>query len=206
MATLIFVSVFADNHKVHFDVDDDLVGKDNEIIVQKKADKIDVHLGFLQINHRYKINFSIPKSLCESETGSQVSLQGVSNPHLQVISATSSQDLIDLHLELYAHKEKLMVEEFSFHLTDVTDPVTVALNARVLGELLDTVICFEDETSLPPCSRGWIVSRCRRTDRISLQVCRRPTPQTSSNFFKPSNESNFSNSSPRCSVHVCLPE
>ncbi|XP_046658755.1 UPF0687 protein C20orf27 homolog isoform X2 [Homalodisca vitripennis] len=123
-----------DNHKVHFDVDDDLVGKDNEIIVQKKADKIDVHLGFLQINHRYKINFSIPKSLCESETGSQVSLQGVSNPHLQVISATSSQDLIDLHLELYAHKEKLMVEEFSFHLTDVTDPVTVALNARVLGK------------------------------------------------------------------------
>uniref|UniRef100_A0A1B6M325 Adipose-secreted signaling protein n=1 Tax=Graphocephala atropunctata TaxID=36148 RepID=A0A1B6M325_9HEMI len=123
-----------DNHKVHFEVDRDLVGKDNEITVQKKGDKIDVHLGFLQVNHRYKINFSIPKSLCESKADDPVTLLGIDNPHLQVISATTSQDLIDLHLELYAHKEKLMVEEFGFCLSDLTNPITVVLVARVLGK------------------------------------------------------------------------
>ena len=54
-----------EEHHVHFDeavIKDDFES-DSSIIYQKGTNAINVHLGFLQVNHRYRINLNIPEIL-----------------------------------------------------------------------------------------------------------------------------------------------
>lgn len=129
-----YCCVFTETHRVHFDENRDLVGKDNEITVEQKNSKLDVHLGFLQVKHRYSISFSVPRTLCHSDDCGEVVLDNATHkPYLQIMSATVAQDMIDFQLELLADEQNSLKEEFCFRLSDVEEPFTVILNAQVLG-------------------------------------------------------------------------
>lgn len=132
------LNIVSDQHRVHFEENSDTFGKDNEIVVQRiDEDKIAVHLGFLQINHRYNISFSVPRSLCQASKSSQASFieSPTPNVNLNVVSITSkSNESIDFQLTLLAHKEKLLKEVFLFQLSDKKSPIKVTLNCRVLGK------------------------------------------------------------------------
>lgn len=106
-----------------------------------------MHLGFLQINHRYSILFSVPRAICQTSKSSQASFVESATPNinLNVISITSKDnESIDFQLTLLAHKEKLLKEVFFFQLSDKKSPIKVILNCRVLGEydvIILTVQC-----------------------------------------------------------------
>lgn len=132
-----YVCVFTEIHRVHFDENKDLVGKDNEITVEQKNNKLDVYLGFLQVKHRYSISFSVPRRFCHSGDSGEIAVDNTTlKPYLRITSATVSQDMIDFQLELLAHKQNLLVEEFSFRLSDVKDVFIVSINAKVLGRFI----------------------------------------------------------------------
>lgn len=132
--TYYYVCVFTEIHRVHFDENKDLVGKDNEISVEQKNSKLEVYLGFLQVKHRYSISFSVPRTFCHSGDFGEIVVDNATlKPYLRIMSATVSQDMIDFQLELLAHKQNLLVEEFSFRLSDVKEAFTVSVNAKVLG-------------------------------------------------------------------------
>lgn len=135
--TYYYVCVFTENHRVHFDENKDLVGKDNGISVEQKNGKLEVYLGFLQVNHRYSISLSVPITFCHSGDCGEIVLDSSTlKPYLRITSATVSQDMIDFQLELLAHKQNLLVEEFSFRLSDVKEAFTVSVHAKVLGRLI----------------------------------------------------------------------
>lgn len=142
------VNIIKDHHRVHFEENSDTFGKDNEIVVQRIAeDKIAVHLGFLQINHRYSISFSVPRSLCQTSKTSQASFieSAIPNVNLNIVSITSeSNETVDFQLTLLAHKEKLLKEIFLFQLSDKSSPVNVILNCRVLGKGKGTPLLKND--------------------------------------------------------------
>jgi len=64
--SLLFVAEGSDGPgRVHFP-DDQLQKHDAEIVIQSDEEgQLDVHLGFLQIQHRYQIRFSIKDALGE---------------------------------------------------------------------------------------------------------------------------------------------
>ena len=79
---MIFVLCCSDAH-VHFP-DDQVVAHDSEIAVRKDgAGRFDVHLGFLQINHRYHITLDIDDSL-----GDDVQPRAADHEHMNVLEAT----------------------------------------------------------------------------------------------------------------------
>lgn len=137
-----------DQHRVHFEESSDTFGKDNKILVQRIGeDKVAVHLGFLQINHRYSISFSIPRSLCETSKTSQASFveSAIPNVNLNIVSITSkNSESIDFELTLLAYKEKLLKEIFLFQLSDKSSPINVTLNCRVLGKGKGTPLLKND--------------------------------------------------------------
>lgn len=115
-----------------------MIEKDNEVVIQSNGGRrFEIHLGFLQLNHKYSITFSIPRGHCNSDDVKAKSVCLESNSqHLKNLTATECTDKILFFLELFAYKEKLMSEEFSFNLSDEKDVFTVILKARVLGKAL----------------------------------------------------------------------
>lgn len=136
-----------DQPRVHFEESSDTFGK-NEIVVERTGeDKIAVHLGFLQINHRYSVLFSVPRSLCQTSKSSRASFveSATPNMNLNIVSVTSkNNDSIDIQLTLLAHKEKLLKEVFFFQLSDKNSPIKVTLNCRVLGKGKGTPLLKND--------------------------------------------------------------
>ncbi|KAL1439309.1 hypothetical protein MTO96_010331 [Rhipicephalus appendiculatus] len=101
-------------HKVHFPESLDAFGHDSSILVQPLNDvHINVHLGFIQVNHRYEVRFQV----------------------LELKPVISSGPRYEVVLELLAYKEKLLREQLL--LQSCNNPLltlTLMLNARVLGK------------------------------------------------------------------------
>ena len=47
-------------HKVHFEASDELTHDNNIAVKQIDVGKIDIHVGFLQVMHKYEVIVSIP--------------------------------------------------------------------------------------------------------------------------------------------------
>ncbi|XP_064630338.1 adipose-secreted signaling protein-like [Lineus longissimus] len=120
-----------DEH-VHFSAEQ-LPEHESEIVVRRdSADKVSVHLGFLQINHFYDVTFTIKDDL-----GEDVNYEPLGNLHLKIKKVMPSEDGEghDLVLDLLAHKEKLMREQIL--ITSEVDPeksLIIVVHARVLGK------------------------------------------------------------------------
>uniref|UniRef100_A0A1B6CPE3 Adipose-secreted signaling protein n=1 Tax=Clastoptera arizonana TaxID=38151 RepID=A0A1B6CPE3_9HEMI len=125
-----------DSHHVHFEEKGDSFGKNNEIIVQKSSDnKLSVHLGFLQVNHRYAIKFTVSNALINITKNVEITFvePAIPNKNLDLISIDIKQDNLEFCVVLFAYKEKLLKEEFTFRILNKIT-VTAILNARVLGK------------------------------------------------------------------------
>lgn len=148
------------NNHVHFDnhdVNDDLE-EDNGIRYKLTAPEqniVTIHLGFLQIQHRYKLALQLPLALCvatqklatdskaapvaikleQPETNNGMpslwcKLLEYSN---ELDAKSSGEPVLDMVVEFMAHKEKFLKEEMRLLLND-GDELTIVFTARVLGK------------------------------------------------------------------------
>lgn len=129
-------------HHVRFGEEALVAPKDNNVIVQKiSSDCLAVHLGFLQVGHRYNIRVHLPHDMWP---GGQ--LMGLPpeddcnsrffNPNCRLLSISQCEDGgWNLIVEYFAHKEKLMKEDLILLASDENHNINFKLtfHARVLG-------------------------------------------------------------------------
>lgn len=124
-------------HHVHFSGSIGL-GKDNNIMIQpQRHGQIDAHLGFLQLHHRYHLEFSIPWNLCTHKDRGGTApaiIAGNHNPNCHIIDLAQEKEGLRLKVELLAYKEKVLREEVQLMCCKAGTPLHVQLNARVLGK------------------------------------------------------------------------
>lgn len=124
-------------HHVHFSGGSGL-GKDNNIMIQpQRHGHVDVHLGFLQLHHRYQIEFSMPWNLCthaEGKAAAPAVVAGNHNPNCHIIDFCQEKDGLRLKVELLAYKEKILKEEVQIMCCKAGTPFKIQLNSRVLGK------------------------------------------------------------------------
>lgn len=144
---------------MHFDdqdVNDDLES-DNSITykaVDAAKNVVSIHLGFLQVNHKYKLGLQLPVDMCASikrlaERGEAIKLAQQTDDSAVAAAAVNTNNcklieyhkdeksngllVLDLCVEFLAYKEKFLREELQLLLND-TDAVTFIITARVLGK------------------------------------------------------------------------
>jgi Domain of unknown function (DUF4517) len=112
-------------------------------VIQKgQQGKISVHLGFLQVKHRYRIELNIPVDILAEfkETDKKLVLQlddtDVPNINCKLLSfksdTTEQSQFYETEIEFFAHKEKLLKEELKL-LTSEGKSVKLIFSARSLG-------------------------------------------------------------------------
>lgn len=105
--------------------------------------KIHIHLGFLQVKHRYRIELNVPQEILAShchEKHKLVLKDDVENPvpniHCKLLSykgkATEQSHFYEAEFEFFAHKEKLLKEEIKL-MTNEEKTIKFVFHARVLG-------------------------------------------------------------------------
>ncbi|KAF7381555.1 hypothetical protein HZH68_015332 [Vespula germanica] len=123
-------------HHVHFSGASGL-GKDNNIMIQpQRHGHIDVHLGFLQLHHRYHVEFSLPWNMCVHGEllAPAVVVCNHHNPDCHIIDLMQEKDGLKLKIELLAYKERILKEEVQVMCCKSGTPLKILLNARVLGK------------------------------------------------------------------------
>lgn len=135
----------AQHHHVQFNCDSeegDNFGKDNEIIVNGlqvdgNTAKLDIHLGFLQINHRYEIIVNLPKDVISGHASSKIEpAETLSSLHCRLVATSEDENNggTVITVEFFAHKEKLLKEELTLSLPDPSHTtLRLVFHARVLG-------------------------------------------------------------------------
>ncbi|XP_050449230.1 UPF0687 protein C20orf27 homolog [Cataglyphis hispanica] len=124
-------------HHVHFSGGSGL-GKDNNIMIQpQRHGHIDAHLGFLQLHHRYHIEFSVPWNTCvhpEKKLTAPAIIAENHNVNCHIIDLAQDKDGLRLKIELLAYKEKILKEEVKIMCCSSGTPLKIVLNARVLAK------------------------------------------------------------------------
>lgn len=111
-------------------------------MIQKgQLGKICVHLGFLQVKHRYRVELNIPAEILadfivkDHKLVLKVDEASVPNVHCKLLTfkgATTESQFYEAEIEFFAHKEKLLKEEMKL-VTEDEKPVKLVFSARVLG-------------------------------------------------------------------------
>lgn len=134
----------AEDHHVHFDtIKDDFESDHSNPVIQKgQQGKINVHLGFLQVKHRYRVELNIPVEILQEfkEADHKLALQvdeaDVPNINCKLLSfkgdVTEQSQFYEAEIEFFAHKEKLLKEELKL-VTSEGKSVKFVFTARVLG-------------------------------------------------------------------------
>jgi len=141
---------------VHFH-EDDTFADHSAITVQCISDnKINVHLGFLKLRHRYECCFSIARKL-------SLTLQTLPSLYVKLIGIECSGDGgTNIKVEFFAYQERLLKE--TLILQDGAEKeniITLILNARVLGEgkgtpsLKSGIRCIDFEPSEESEASDW---------------------------------------------------
>lgn len=145
--------VHFDNHDVNGDLEED-----NTIrykLTDPEKNIVTIHLGFLQIKHRYKLALQLPLSMCAATqklvteaTAGPVSIKleqpettdGMPNLWCKLLeynteldAKSSGEPVLDVVVEFMAHKEKFLKDEMRLKLND-GDELTIVFTARVLGK------------------------------------------------------------------------
>lgn len=119
--------------KVHFDdSQSDTLPHNLEIPLKYGEDRIDAHLGFVQLNRHYDITLAI-----QDDLGEDLDFDPLENLHARLTNYSPTEDGLghNLSVELHAHREKLMQERFTIR--SKADPSKwkhIILHARVLGK------------------------------------------------------------------------
>lgn len=129
------------DHHVRFGGEALVAPKDNNVIIQQKEnDSLAIHLGFLQVGHRYHISIFLSPDMCPNGPlqgpSSGASSTAVFNPNCHLLSMSQCEDgRWHLNIEYFAHKEKLMKEDLLLMSPDDNHNISLKLtfHARVLG-------------------------------------------------------------------------
>ncbi|XP_012062069.1 PREDICTED: uncharacterized protein LOC105625345, partial [Atta cephalotes] len=82
-------------HHVHFSGGSGF-GKDNNIMIQpQRHGHIDAHLGFLQLYHRYHVEFSVPWNTCihpDEKTVAPAVIAGSHNANCHIVDFAQEKD------------------------------------------------------------------------------------------------------------------
>lgn len=139
-----FLSSLAEDHHVHFDtIKDDFESDHSNPVIQKgQQGKINVHLGFLQVKHRYRVELNIPVDVLAEFKDKDEKLvlktadADVPNINCKLLSfkgeTTEQSQFYEAEIEFFAHKEKLLKEELKL-ITGEGKSVKLIFSARVLG-------------------------------------------------------------------------
>lgn len=134
----------AEDHHVHFDtIKDDFESDHSNPVIQKgRTNEINIHLGFLQVKHRYRVEFSIPASILNDyiDKNHKLVLKAdeavVPNVHCKLLTfkgeSNEQSQFYEAEIEFFAHKEKFLKEELIL-LTSEDKSVKLVISARVLG-------------------------------------------------------------------------
>lgn len=146
--------VFIAEHHVHFDQttlkDDDFEADSSCVTYQQVGENIvDVHLGFLQHNHRYLIELHLPADLFKCQPNVPINLVADNNiaPNVHCKLADRITELVNetaeksnekffvIKVEYFAHKEKLLREELKLvNTNNLEELIKLIVTARVLGK------------------------------------------------------------------------
>jgi hypothetical protein len=140
---MIFVSsssFVAEDHHVHFDtIKDDFESDHSNPVIKKDQGRINIHLGFLQVKHRYRVELNIPLTILdEFKSGDhklalKVDDNDVPNINCKLLSFKGNTgQFYEAEIEFFAHKEKLLKEEMKL-VTGDEKHVKFIFSARVLG-------------------------------------------------------------------------
>ncbi|KAL7644101.1 UNVERIFIED_CONTAM: hypothetical protein RMT77_004924 [Armadillidium vulgare] len=133
-----------ENH-VHFSEDTDEIGHTLINVKKKNDNSYEVHVGFLQVYHRYEIVINLP--LDDAKDGYKQSNNDMQSIFVKVISMEAKKDQLRLVVEFIAHKEKLMKENFILDSPKGTN-IAVTIFARVLGKGKGTPMLREEVTCI----------------------------------------------------------
>lgn len=137
------MSLLGEDLHVRFDsIKDDFESDLSNPVIQKvQHGKIGIHLGFLQVKHRYRIELNIPADILSeyiekdkklSLTTDETSVPNINCKLLSFKSPTDQSQCYEAEVEFFAHKEKLLKEELKL-LTNEEKSVKLLFSARVLG-------------------------------------------------------------------------
>jgi Domain of unknown function (DUF4517) len=112
-------------------------------VIQKgQQGRINIHLGFLQVKHRYRIELNFPADILADYTQANQKLilkvdeGAVPNINCKLLTfkgdTTSQSQFYEAEIEFFAHKEKFLKEELKLMTSD-DQPVKLLFSARVLG-------------------------------------------------------------------------
>merc|ERR1712130_732076 len=123
------------NHHVHFseEVGDGL--KENRIVIQEKANKVEVQLGFLQVHHVYEVALLLRREIFSGQLNlyGQIDSQ-VPNLNCRIIRLVEEgTDQVKVVLSLKTVKEKLVREKLEVGGECLTT-LNLEVVARVLGK------------------------------------------------------------------------
>ncbi|XP_071866074.1 adipose-secreted signaling protein isoform X2 [Bombus fervidus] len=107
------------------------------MVQPQRHGQIDAHLGFLQLYHRYHVEFLIPWNLCthkERKSSVPAIVTGTHNPNCHIVDLMSEKESLKLKIELLAYKEKILKEEVQILCCKSGSPLKIQLNSRVLGQ------------------------------------------------------------------------
>lgn len=132
------------DHHVHFDTATlrDEFESENTVTYQPTDDGIIVHLGFLQINHRYTIDLKLPAELFGDFADSALLVPDVSSVpslHCKITEFSgvkcNQNNYFEMKLEFFAYKEKLLKERLLIvNSKNSKDILNLIITARVLGK------------------------------------------------------------------------
>lgn len=140
--------------RVHFP-DEQVQQHDSEIILERGSSEseLHVHLGFLQLNHRYEIKFTIEDALGEAVTWD--SSKATCAVMLEAKSSLGAEGRQGHKLTLHfqSKKERLITEEITLINSKTDKQLTMILHARILGKdkgtpvLREGIHCIEKDES-----------------------------------------------------------
>ncbi|XP_031637388.1 UPF0687 protein C20orf27 homolog [Contarinia nasturtii] len=139
-------------HHVHFDQttlkEEDFETESSSVTYQQVGKNIvDVHLGFLQHNHRYLIELHLPANLFKCQPNVPINLVADNNitPNVhcklaadrvtELLSDSETEKFFVIKVEYFAHKEKLLREELKLvNANNLEELLKLFVSARVLGK------------------------------------------------------------------------
>ncbi|XP_075222640.1 adipose-secreted signaling protein isoform X2 [Lycorma delicatula] len=126
------------DHRVRFDSADE-GEKENEIIVKKTDDnKVEVNFGFLQLNHKYMVTFSIPREVLKIDKACKIipivdsNSQNINCVSSNVLSHTDKD--VKFQVEYHTHKDKIIDEILKYKLDCSERIISVLVISQVLGK------------------------------------------------------------------------
>jgi len=126
----------SDNHHVHFDEntigagDDPFIEENSVTItsVPNHSGQCSVHLGFLQVKHRYLIELTLPVKVLNSSFDWKTCKLIIDDTSIPNINCKLTEyngfknDYLEMKIEFFAHKEKLLKESLMLLFEDQRQP------------------------------------------------------------------------------------